>query len=167
MTYGEYFLYFSAGAFWGVIIFANGTKLWLKYKARHSMSKLDKMIADLKQAAEDAIKNNKLDTKIDREVETHVLSWRHKGEMHQVKIIIDPALDDIGSEEDFEEMVKRGDAGKLQELLDGNLSENAKENIAEQEAFVFSRRSVEHMKEVGMSPDEAVTRILKAAGRMD
>jgi len=155
MTYGEYFLYFSAGAFWAVMLWANGKNLHRRYQSKRGMSKLDKL----------SIKNNNLNAKT--EAETHVLSWRYKGKMQEVKIIIDPSLDDISSEVDLDDAMKRGEAGELALLMKGDVSQETKDKMASQEAFVFSRKSVEAMRTAGLSPDEVVTKILKAAGRMD
>lgn len=162
MTYGEFFLYFSAGAFWGVMICVNGKSMYRRYRAKRGMSNLNDMIARMKKEAEEAIRNSQKN-----DTETHFLRWRHKGQMQEVKIIIDPSLDNISSEVDIKDAVLRGEAGQLAALMDGDVSQEIKDKMASQEAFVFSRRSVENMRIAGLSPDEVVTKILKAAGRMD
>jgi hypothetical protein len=170
MSYGEFFLYITAGAFWGIVGFTNGRNLYRRWKAPRQMSKLDDMISRLKQEAQEAMEAMKIEIKQTPSTpETHVLSWRYKGELQQVKIVIDPALDTAieGSREEFEQLVKEGDAGKLQDLLDGLASNDAKDRISAQDIFVFSRKAVEQMKMADMSPDDIVTKILKASGRMD
>jgi len=184
MTIGEYFLYFSAGAFWGVILYANGKSLYKKYKIKKEMEKgnpkLNDLIQKLKEAAEGSgmkfqsveIKNGKptkTSSKPKTDLETHTLSWRHQGKLQHVKIVVDPSLDTVidTSQEEFEQMVKSGDAGRLQDVLDGLVDKDAKDKLAVQDTFVFSKKSVEQMRMVDMSPDDIVTKILKASGRMD
>src|SRR5258705_1074669 len=169
MTYGEFFLYFTAGAFWGIVGFTNGRNLWRRWKAPRQSAKLNDFIAKIEKEAKEAMAELKVKSSVLPVAETHVLTWRHKGELHHVKIVIDPALDTAieGSREEFEQMVRDGDAGKLEDLLNGLAGPDVKDRMADQETFVFSRKSVEQMKMADMSPDDIVTKILKAAGRMD
>ena len=84
-----------------------------------------------------------------------------EGNLNTIKIIIDHDLPDVSlpDREKFKEMVLKGEAGRISEV-----PEKAMEKIQE---FIFSPQAVRDMRRVGMEPDEVVTKMLKASGRME
>ncbi len=94
--------------------------------------------------------------------ETSEMTFRDKeGNLNTIKIIIDHDLPDVSlpDREKFKEMVLKGEAGRISEV-----PEKAMEKIQE---FIFSPQAVRDMRRVGMEPDEVVTKMLKASGRME
>jgi hypothetical protein len=165
---GMMFLYFTAASFWGVIIYANGKSLYRRYRRRKEKS-FETFINDLKQMAEAAKEKAHLEAKALRgKREESTFHWRHQGKMHEVKIVIDPDLDNgIPNLEEYQKMASTGQAGKLGDFLDGVASEDAKKKMAHQTEFVFSKQSADALRQQGMTPDELVAKMLKASGRMD
>src|SRR6266446_2870799 len=94
--------------------------------------------------------------------ETSEMTFRDKeGNLNTIKIIIDHDLPDVSlpDREKFKEMVLKGEAGKINDV-----PEKAMEKVQE---FIFSPQAVRDMRRVGMEPDEVVTKMLKASGRME
>src|SRR6266576_4147263 len=94
--------------------------------------------------------------------ETSEMTFRDKeGNLNTIKIIIDHDLPDVSlpDREKFKEMVLKGEAGRISEV-----PEKAMEKVQE---FIFSPQAVRDMRRVGMEPDEVVTKMLKASGRME
>jgi hypothetical protein len=100
--------------------------------------------------------------------EVQKFQWRFDGKFQEVEIVIDPGLDTMipGSQEEFEAMVKKGDAGTLGQLLSELSKKPEREELNTIDKFIFSKKSVEQMRMAGISPDELVVKMLKAAGRM-
>lgn len=98
--------------------------------------------------------------------EVSELSFRDKqGILNTVRIVVDPSMHDVlpGSYE-LQDMMDRGEAGTLEGLMAGHkISEEAASRVQE---FVFSPIVVQRMRAAGMEPDEVVTKMLKASGRM-
>ncbi|SRR6266446_1465085 len=92
--------------------------------------------------------------------ETSELVFRDKdGILNTVRIIIDHDLDDLAT----------SDKEELKAMLlktDGTITDTGSpmNNIQE---FIFSPQAVRDMRLAGMEPDEIVTRMLKASGRME
>lgn len=161
---GQLFLYFTAGMVWGVV--GRGIYMFIKSKrSKRNSEKLDDLIASLKKHAAD-IRNSS--SKISANPEIHTFQWHHDGKMHEVKIVIDPNLDAVipGTREEFENLVREGEAGSLETLMHSITKPEHKQKLGEVQEFYFSKKSVEQMKLAGMSPDELVVKMLKAAGRM-
>src|SRR6266404_1778320 len=78
-----------------------------------------------------------------------------------IMIIIDHDLPDLTlpDREKFKEMVLKGEAGRINEV-----PEKAMEKVKE---FIFSPQALRDMRRAGMEPDEVVTKMLKASGRME
>src|SRR6266436_8394115 len=94
--------------------------------------------------------------------ETSEMTFRDKeGNLNTIKIIIDHDLPDVSlpDREKFKEMVLKGEAGRISQV-----PEKAMEKVQE---FIFSPQAVRDMRRVGMEPDEVVTKMLKASGRME
>src|SRR6266576_5984545 len=90
-----------------------------------------------------------------------------EGNLNTIKIIIDHDLPDISlpDREQFKEMVLKGEAGRISDMVSGHkVSEKAMEKVQE---FIFSPQAVRDMRRAGMEPDEVVTKMLKASGRME
>src|SRR6266404_3243093 len=90
------------------------------------------------------------------------MTFRDKeGRLNTIKIIIDHDLPDLclPDREEFKGMVLKGEAGRISEV-----PEKAMEKVQE---FIFSSQAVRDMRKVGMEPDEVVTKMLKASGRME
>lgn len=130
-----------------------------------------KFIDGLKATAEQMAANqatepaNEVST---RPREVSELSFRDKeGVMNTVRIIVDPSIDKglIPDSQELHSMMESGEAGSLSELMDGNhcVSEDAMGKVQE---FVFSPSAVRNMRMAGIEPDDVVTRMLKASGRM-
>lgn len=101
------------------------------------------------------------------EREVSELSFRDKeGAMNTVRIIIDHDLKDMtGTKEEFKEMILKGEAGTMSDILSGHkVSEDSMSKVQE---FVFSPQAVRDMKRAGMEPDEVVIKMLKASGRIE
>ncbi|SRR6266550_2295030 len=100
--------------------------------------------------------------------ETSEMTFRDKeGNLNTIKIIIDHDLPDISlpDREQFKEMVLKGEAGRISDMVSGHkVSEKAMEKVQE---FIFSPQAVRDMRRAGMEPDEVVTKMLKASGRME
>jgi hypothetical protein len=109
----------------------------------------------------------------ERGKEVSELSFRDKdGVMNTVRIVIDPNLDATLTDEDKEEVksVLSGNVspnmqvGTMDDLLKGHkIEESAMEKVQE---FVFSSKAVRDMRSHGIEPDEVVTKMLRASGRM-
>src|SRR6266446_6446664 len=84
-----------------------------------------------------------------------------EGNLNTIKIIIDHDLPDVfvPDREKFKEMLLKGEAGRINDV-----PEKAMEKVQE---FIFSPQAVRDMRRVGMEPDEVVTKMLKASGRME
>ncbi len=98
--------------------------------------------------------------------ETSELVFRDKeGILNTVRIIIDHDLDDIASnEEELKAMILKGKTEAMTDLISGhNITED---HIGKVQEFIFSPQAVRDMRLAGMEPDEIVTRVLKASGRM-
>jgi len=175
MTGNEIFLEVTAITFWALVILAHVIeirKFIKKYRDRKEPkkeedTKFSDYISKLTEEGNKLIKETVVEKMVPRAPEVHTFQWRHEGEMHEVKIIIDPSLDTIipGTRSEFEQMLKSGDAGTFSQLL-SSLSTKQEEGLQRVDKFIFSRKSVDQMRIAGMSPDELVVRMLKAAGRM-
>lgn len=134
--------------------------LVMRYRARRFKSFLDKMREDGEKLVNSAA--NTLGKEISE------LTFRDKhGVMNKVRIIIDHDLNDmkIGSKQEMEDMLKSGEAGTLSDLMSGHkVSEDAMGKVQD---FVFSPQAVRDMRSSGLEPDEVVTKMLKASGRME
>lgn len=100
--------------------------------------------------------------------EVSELNFRDKsGVFTTVKIVVDHDLPDMiaDNKEQLAEMIRKGDAGTMSDLLAGHRIED--DGMKKVQEFVFSPRSVHEMRKAGMEPDEVVTKMLKASGRMD
>jgi hypothetical protein len=188
----QFFWDFTAIMFWNLVIMNFVTGCWKAYrenkaKKAETIRALDEANAILKQVKDeqplisksirDLIKEG--EKIISRESpkprihppakpEVQKFQWRFDGKFQEVEIVIDPGLDTMipGSQEDFEALIKKGDAGTLGQLLSELSKKPEKEELNTVEKFIFSKKSVEQMRMAGMSPDELVVRMLKAAGRM-
>lgn len=132
----------------------------LLYKYR-SKRKFKKFLEGIKSASEEIVKEKS-------KKEISELSFRDKhGVMNTVRIIIDHDMADmkVGSKQDMEDMLRTGEAGTLSDLMAGHkVSEDAMGNVQE---FVFSPQAVRDMRSSGLEPDEVVTKMLRASGRME
>lgn len=131
----------------------------LLYKYR-SKRKFKKFLERIKAAGEEIVKEKS-------KKEISELSFRDKyGVMNTVRIIIDHDLGDkIEDIKVMQEMLKSGDAGTLNDLMSGHkISEDAMGKVQE---FVFSPQAVRDMRSSGLEPDEVVTKMLRASGRME
>jgi hypothetical protein len=137
---------FIIGAGIGVIIYA----VYRKIKFR-------KFLAKVKTEGSELVR--------DAAQETSELMFRDKdGVLNTVKIIIDHALDDI-PEHARQELQEFASAGSMEDLIAGHKIEEEDMNRVQQ--FVFSPRAVADMRRAGLEPDEVVTKMLKASGRME
>lgn len=171
MTANEIFLNVTACFYWAVMVGAIVMEFRKQLKKREEpkkeeATKFSDYISKLAEEGNKLIQETVVE-KVNRATEVHTFQWRHEGEMHEVKIIIDPSLDTIipGTRSEFEQMLKSGDAGTFSQLL-SSLSTKQEEGLQKVDKFIFSRKSVDQMRIAGMSPDELVVRMLKAAGRM-
>ena len=118
----------------------------------------------IKSKAPEFIKDQAHREKIEKGsgLETSEMTFRDKeGHLNVIKIIIDHDLPDLPlpDREEFQSMVLKGEAGSI-----NNVPEKAMEKVHE---FIFSPQAVRDMRRVGMEPDEVVTKMLKASGRME
>lgn len=158
----EIVVWFVIGFGFGFI--AAGCFVW--FLNWRSTRKFQKFLRRLKETVDEKVRQ-----KDNREVSE--LSFRDKdGVMNTVRIVIDHDMDRTLTDEDKEKVksVLEGhpdpdmQAGSMADLLSGHkIEESAMENVHE---FVFSAKAVEDMRQYGMEPDEVVTRMLKASGRM-
>jgi hypothetical protein len=105
--------------------------------------------------------------------EVSELTFRDKaGVLNTVRIVIDPQLDI--TEEDRvnlkaamagEENPGGWQAGPLHEVIDNCSIENSE--MKQVKEFIFSADAVRNMRREGLEPDEVVTRLLRASGRME
>jgi len=168
---GQLFLYFTAGVFWGWKTYDFATDFLEKRRVKNNMTAfINRMRTDAAPTLDRLIKEAREQVKKPKgEPVVQTFKWRHGGKINEVKIVIDPDLDSSipGTSDEFEELIKNGDAGKLEDLLNNIAQPSEKKKMAEVDQFTFSPHSVAQMKLVGMSPDELVVKMLKAAGRMD
>lgn len=133
------------------------TQQWL---LRRRKKRFDRFVESIKAAGEEIVKEKKK--------EISELSFRDKyGVMNTVRIIIDHDMADmkVGSKQDMEDMLRTGEAGTLSDLMAGHkVSEDAMGKVQE---FVFSPQAVRDMRSSGLEPDEVVTKMLRASGRME
>lgn len=180
INWGMVFLYASALFFWGLVFYANYKAVMSRIKKKRGAKNVESLIDKIKKDAMETLERMKKEAMAkaelarkespqDNKPEVHTFQWRHQGKTNEVKIVIDPALDSVisGTREEFEQLVKTGNAGSLEDLLNGLSKADEKKKLAEVEQFTFSRKSVEQMKMAGISPDDLVAKMLKAAGRMD
>ncbi len=153
--YFNLFFLFTAGAFWGAMYAANHQVIKSRIFGKR---KMDKMIEALKAEAERLEKENSAKT-------TAVLTYRStSGKLETVKITIDPSADTLFSQDTLKALVAGGHGGMLQDALSGDKETAQKMNDTEE--FVFSSKSAALMRSMGMEPEEVVTQILKATGKM-
>lgn len=148
------FLLLTALAFWLIVVKAN-KGLFTRFKRQREAKKVAEMIERMKAEAPDMVRN------AGREVSE--LSFRDKdGKLSTVKIVVDASLDNFGIDsEQFQRLMAEGDGGPLEELLHAN-----SDKIETTEEFVFSAKSVRNMRMIGLDPEQIVTKMLKASGRM-
>jgi hypothetical protein len=155
---------FFIGAGIGSIIYGC-VILFINWRTKRNFAKFLERIRDM--AAEEVTKQ----VGVSKEVSE--LSFRDKnGLMNTVRIIIDPNLDETLTEEDKEEVrsVLSGNispnmqVGTMDDLLKGHKIEEA--TMEKVQEFVFSSKAVRDMRSHGIEPDEVVTRMLRASGRM-
>src|SRR6266581_6033925 len=94
--------------------------------------------------------------------ETSEMTFRDKeGVLNTIKIIVDHDLPDVPfrDREDFYSMVVKGETGRINDI-----PEKAMVKVQE---FIFSPQAVRNMRRDGIEPDEVVTKMLKASGRME
>lgn len=172
--FGMMFLYFTAICFWTIVIYVNGAVILKRIKRRMKKKedpreKFDHFIDSLNQMA-DEVRQQALKEASYKERpggrEESIFQWRHGGEMHEVKIIIDPELDSRTPKDmdELRKMVADGSAGNIEDISG---DEKAKKSLLTQTEFRFSRRTVEHLRQAGKTPDEIVAKILRDTGRMD
>ena len=156
------FLLFSAVFFWYLVAQANIPNLIKKFQRKRRMKQF---INKIKCQADDFLKELQAQGK-PSEKQTSELTFRDaKGGLSVVKITVDPALDNIQlDEDDMAQMMADGIGGRGLDLIQHG-SEAAKK-AANQEEFVFSPKGVAMMRGMGMEPEEIVTKMLKASGRM-
>jgi hypothetical protein len=172
--YEELFLLFTAGAFWGYASNNIARAIYQWHRSRKKKPESPKSsdfkehLSKLMQDGEKLIKSRQKELKSPRPPEVHKFQWRHDGKTNEVEIIIDPSLDTTisGTRDEFEAMLKKGDIESLEGLLAG-LSTRKDEKLINLNKFIFSKKSVEQMRIAGLSPDELVVKMLRAAGRMD
>jgi sulfite reductase alpha subunit-like flavoprotein len=175
IDWGMLFLIFTAGFFWGEKIGQGITLIMRMIRARKTNKRMKSVIDQLKseagvlvasasRMASEKLKQASQKHKEEKK-EIHSFQWRKDGVLNEVKIIIDPTINHSipGSKEDFEKLMKESTAENLEELIK-KVSPGADETV---DNFVFSTFAVEQMKLAGVSPDEIVVKMLKAAGRMD
>src|SRR6266446_1938754 len=127
---------------------------------RSMLSFIDKIKEEAPEFLKDQAHREKIEKGSGKE--TSEMTFRDKeGNLNTIKIIIDHDLPDVSlpDREKFKEMVLKGEAGRINEV-----PEKAMEKIQE---FIFSPQAVRDMRRVGMEPDEVVTKMLKASGRME
>ena len=173
---GQIFLYFTCVVVWMLIILSNGpavtkmVKRWYRRNIKKEREKtpLEALVERLKTSAKEAMEEERKGGARSKK-EVHEFMWRHKGQLQKVNIEIDPALDTAisGSQEDFEKMVEEGNVGRLEDLLNELANPVERQKMKKVDTFTFSRKSVDQMKMVGLTPEELVTKMLRAAGRMD
>lgn len=166
------FVVLSCLTFWAVMIMANyksmkRTILRKLGKQKKFESPVEKLIKRLQDEAGKAIKKAEEEHRDRGPKEVMPFQWRHEGKLQTVNIVIDPALDEPLhlTKERFEEMVKEGNAGRMSDLME-KLSGQKPEDFEKVQEFVFSRKSVTQMKAAGLTPEDIVAKMLKAAGRM-
>ena len=159
--------WFFIGAGIGFVL--SGISIWaINWWSTRKFSKFLERIKEM--AAEEVTKQVEGG---ERGKEVSELSFRDKnGVMNIVRIVIDPNLDEALTEEDKEEVrsVLAGNVnpnmqvGTMDDLLKGHkIEEAAMEKVQE---FVFSSKAVRDMRREGIEPDEVVTKMLRASGRM-
>lgn len=106
---------------------------------RNHISKFDKMISDLKQTSAVLSEITEMASPVTGEPEVSELTFRDtNGKLQTVKIIVSPT-----------------DSHADPKILDANSNE-----------FIFSQDVVDRMRSNGVEPDEAVTTLLRASGRL-
>jgi hypothetical protein len=118
----------------------------------------------IKREGEEKLKEYNLDTK-----ETSELYLRDKaGKMFEVKIVVDEALDgdNFDTPDEFNEKVSIGEAGRLKDLMTDGQNAKVDSRIGDCKEFVFSKKSVDDMRKVGLQPEDIVVKMLRAAGRI-
>ena len=130
-----------------------------------SRKKFNAFLQNIRKAAETKVEEQKSQ----KGRETSEFSFRDKaGVLTTVKIVIDHDLTKEAMSEveksDLKSMLLSGEAGTLDQLLEGHsVHEQAMSKVQE---FVFSPNAVRDMRAAGLEPDEVVTKMLKASGRM-
>lgn len=159
------FGWFMLGA--GVALLLVGSFFFVsKLLLRRNKSRFDKFIEGLKAAAKAEEEKGFVPVSDGKEISELTFRDKH-GVMNKVRIIIDHDLNDmkIGSKQEMEDMLKSGEAGTLSDLMSGHkVSEDAMGKVQD---FVFSPQAVRDMRSSGLEPDEVVTKMLKASGRME
>lgn len=164
MTWNDFgwFVLGAGSALFGVMI----GFLWDNYRSR---KRFNGFLDGINSASEEFVKDQVHREKIEKGTkEISELSFRDKhGVMNTVRIIIDHDMADmkVGSKQDMEGMLRTGEAGTLSDLMAGHkVSEDAMGKVQE---FVFSPQAVRDMRSSGLEPDEVVTKMLRASGRME
>jgi hypothetical protein len=155
---------------------AGGLVYFMRWRQRHQFDRFLHQVR--KMGTEEALRlaeQGKESRRIEREKEggreVSELSFRDKdGVMNTVRIIIDPDLEVPEEDKKMIKAIMAGErapdyqCGSINDLLSGcKIEEQAMERVQE---FVFSANAVRNMREDGLEPDEVVTRMLKASGRM-
>ncbi len=103
-------------------------------------------------------KSREIERKMGFNREISELNFRDKsGILNTVRIIVDHDIEDDATPEDIRDM-------SIDNLLHNHtFSEGSMEKIQQ---FIFSAQAVRGMREHGLEPDEVITKMLKASGRM-
>ena len=158
----EAFAWFMIGS--GTVMLGRALYLiWGIWKRRRFI-KLLKSLKKVSASSEGKLKElaDKLITSKIGGQEISEMTFRDKdGHLNVIRIIIDHDLPDISlpDRDEFQSMVLKGEAGKINEV-----PEKAMDKVQE---FIFSPQAVRDMRRAGMEPDEVVTKMLKASGRME
>lgn len=142
----------------GIAMIGAGIWFWVMTWREKRRSKFDGFIDKLKSAVEE-----EKDLSKGREVSE--LMFRDKqGIMNTVRIIVDHDLMDQLTKTDIEKLKVGAEGGTLDDILHGHSIEETAMNKVQE--FVFSPKAVQDMRNAGLEPDEVVTKMLRASGRM-
>lgn len=143
--------------------------IW-SYMKRRRDQKFTAFVEELRDGVDDALASGVIPPLLASEKEISELMFRDRhGELCTVKIVIDHGLDRNLTDEDkarIRDMIISGDAGAgtLDDLLHNHVV--TEEEVGKVKEFVFSSDAVHKMRMAGMEPDEVVTKMLRASGRI-
>lgn len=138
---------------------------------RRKNQKFGVFIEELKNSVDDAVAQGVEPPPLPESKEISELTFRDKdGRLCTVKIVIDHNLDGNLTPDDKSRMrdqIKSGDAGAgtLDDLLYNHVV--SEDSVGQVQEFVFSSMAVRHMRQAGLEPDEVVTKMLRASGRIE
>lgn len=124
-------------------------------------------VEKLKNSVDEALTKDVVPPPISKEISE--LTFRDKdNQLCTVKIVVDHNLDVKLTDDDkarMREMIEQGEnAGTLDDLLTNHVV--TEDRAGQVQEFVFSSMAVQRMRQAGLEPDEVVTKMLRASGRI-